>query len=217
MANLKNITELPVAESAEGLNLIVNDGGAAKQIAASEVGAQADWTETDENNPAYIKNKPHRELMYEWNFEADPNPDNGVWELYENVDEDLCWLTDPTEDTDWEIEVSQYSYREYWDEDAECYYYIVGDFGYTTCVNINKNYIGFHNDTSIQLNTWARCIESFPVGVNCWDNCCYLYAYNNKQLNFENGGFDSTQQGGAFIIEAEGGPFKSIKIYKVYR
>jgi hypothetical protein len=58
MANVKNITELPIAESAEGLNLIVNDGGAAKQIAASEVGAQADWAETNENSPAFIKNKP---------------------------------------------------------------------------------------------------------------------------------------------------------------
>lgn len=58
MANLKNITELPVAESAEGLNLIVNDNGAAKQIAASAVGAQADWNVTDESHPAFIKNKP---------------------------------------------------------------------------------------------------------------------------------------------------------------
>ena len=58
MANLKNITDLPLAESTEGLNLIVNDNGAAKQIAADEVGAQADWAVTDENNPAFIKNKP---------------------------------------------------------------------------------------------------------------------------------------------------------------
>lgn len=58
MANLKNITELPVAESADGLNLIVNDNGAAKQIAASAVGAQADFNITDESNPGFIKNKP---------------------------------------------------------------------------------------------------------------------------------------------------------------
>lgn len=58
MANLKNITDLPVAESAEGLNLIVNDNGAAKQIAAHEVGAQADWNVEDVSNPAFIKNKP---------------------------------------------------------------------------------------------------------------------------------------------------------------
>lgn len=58
MANLKNITELPVAESAEGLNLIVNDNGAAKQIAASAVGAQADWNVEDATSPSYILNKP---------------------------------------------------------------------------------------------------------------------------------------------------------------
>ena len=80
MANLKNITDLPVAESAEGLNLIVNDNGAAKQIAAGAVGAQADWTETDETSPAFIKNKPVEELDLDlkiditWNTEtSEPN------------------------------------------------------------------------------------------------------------------------------------------------
>lgn len=38
MANLKNINDLPVAESAEGLNLIANDNGAAKQIPAEFIG-----------------------------------------------------------------------------------------------------------------------------------------------------------------------------------
>lgn len=58
MTNFKSVTNLPLVESAEGLNLIVNDNGAAKQIAASAVGAQADWAETNENSPAFIKNKP---------------------------------------------------------------------------------------------------------------------------------------------------------------
>ena len=58
MANLKNITDVPVVESAEGLNLIVNDNGTAKQIPASAVGAQADWNVSDASNPAFIKNKP---------------------------------------------------------------------------------------------------------------------------------------------------------------
>ena len=57
MANLKNITDLPIAESTEGLNLIVNDNGAAKQIPANEVGAQADFLEEDETHPGFIKNK----------------------------------------------------------------------------------------------------------------------------------------------------------------
>ena len=58
MANLKSITELPVATSADGVNLIVNDNGYAKQIAAGAVGAQADWNVEDEANPAFVKNKP---------------------------------------------------------------------------------------------------------------------------------------------------------------
>lgn len=37
MANLKNITDVPMAESADGLNLIVNDNGAAKQMPANKL------------------------------------------------------------------------------------------------------------------------------------------------------------------------------------
>lgn len=68
MANLKNITELPVVESAEGLKLIVNDNGAAKQVAASAVGMQADWAETDETSPAFVKNKPVEEWDLDMNL-----------------------------------------------------------------------------------------------------------------------------------------------------
>ena len=74
MASLKNITELPVAESADGLNLIVNDNGAAKQIAASAVGAQADWSVTDENSPAFIKNKPEQ-VQPDWSQNDPTKPD----------------------------------------------------------------------------------------------------------------------------------------------
>ena len=61
MINLKNITELPMAESADGLNLIVNDNGAAKQIAASAVSVQADWNQNDSTKPDYVKNRPFYE------------------------------------------------------------------------------------------------------------------------------------------------------------
>ena len=69
MANLKNITDLPVAESAEGLNLIVEDNGSAKRIAAGAVGAQADFAVTDETSPAFIKNKPEV-AQADWNQNA---------------------------------------------------------------------------------------------------------------------------------------------------
>lgn len=144
MANLKSITELPVAESAEGLNLIVNDNGSAKQIAASAVGAQADWAVTDNTNPAFIKNKPKavqadwaennenspafiknkpapetKELVYEWNFSASEDPNDCVCEIVENINDDLSWLTTLSEDTGWEIEVSQYGFYNLYDEEND--------------------------------------------------------------------------------------------------
>ena len=61
MANLKNITELPMAESADGLNLIVNDNGAAKQMPASAVSVQADWDQNDPTKSDYVKNRPFYE------------------------------------------------------------------------------------------------------------------------------------------------------------
>lgn len=87
MANLKNITELPVAESAEGLNLIVNDNGSAKQIAASAVGAQADFAVTDENSPAFIKNKPEV-AQADWN-QNDSSAPNYVNNRTHWVDEEV--------------------------------------------------------------------------------------------------------------------------------
>lgn len=47
MATLKDITKLPLAESAEGVNLIVNDNGAAKQIAANAVGVKS-WNDLED-------------------------------------------------------------------------------------------------------------------------------------------------------------------------
>jgi hypothetical protein len=85
MVNLKNITDLPVAESAEGLNLIVNDNGAAKQIAASAVGAQADWAEMDETSPAFIKSKPVEEWDLDVAITVSWNEDSGSFVCSEVV------------------------------------------------------------------------------------------------------------------------------------
>lgn len=42
MANLKNITELPVTNFTESLKLIVNDSGATKQLSVTEIKATSD-------------------------------------------------------------------------------------------------------------------------------------------------------------------------------
>ena len=73
MANeLKSITDVPVVESADGVNLLVNAGGSAAQVPANSVGAQADWNETDETSPAYVKNKPATSgvTVYEMNWDT---------------------------------------------------------------------------------------------------------------------------------------------------
>lgn len=71
MKNLRDITELPLAESASNLNLIVNDNGTAKQIPAGLVGAQSDYNENDVNSPAFIKNRPFYEIPGDVLYDGD--------------------------------------------------------------------------------------------------------------------------------------------------
>ena len=105
MSNLKSITDLPLATSPEGLNLIVNDGGAAKQIAASAVGAQADWAEMNESSPSFIKNKPtsSRELIYSQDFTLEED----VWDFVQNLNNITEYFNN---DASLEIEIAQYGY-----------------------------------------------------------------------------------------------------------
>ena len=220
MANLKNITELPVVESAEGLKLIVNDDGRAKQIAASAVGMQADWNVTDESSPAFINNKPHRELMYEWNFEADENPDNCVWQFMENVDEDVSWLTTVSEDTGWEIEVSQYGYSIRWDDDTEMDMWMVNPDVYTTTFANNKGYYTrIQNDTAMSAWTLGARPEDY---MNDWSTeylpQVAIMSVYDKVFHDDNWNMTEVDNGGLIVAFVDdGGPLKSIKIYKVYR
>lgn len=45
-------------EPATSANVLVEENGEIKKVPKSAIGAQADWNETDETNPAYILNKP---------------------------------------------------------------------------------------------------------------------------------------------------------------
>lgn len=57
MANLKNITELPLADSIDGINLIANDNGSAKQVPADAIGKikSVNGVEPDENGSVNIE------------------------------------------------------------------------------------------------------------------------------------------------------------------
>ena len=47
-----------VAEARNDLNVLVEQDGEIGKVAKTQIGAQADWNETDETSPAYILNKP---------------------------------------------------------------------------------------------------------------------------------------------------------------
>lgn len=108
MVNFKNITDVPVVESAEGLNLIVNDNGAAKQIAASAVGAQADFNVTDESHPAFIKNKPEV-VQADWAETDASNPAFIKNKPVEEWDLDItCNIVFNTDDGNHDFDASEY-------------------------------------------------------------------------------------------------------------
>lgn len=59
MAEFKKLSAVEAVETvSETANVLIEENGVIKRAAKSEIGAQADWAETDENSPAFIKNKP---------------------------------------------------------------------------------------------------------------------------------------------------------------
>ena len=222
MANFKSITELPVASSSEGLNLIVNDNGAAKQIAASAVGAQADWAETNENSPAFIKNKPSssKELVYEWTpgIDEDGNPITDIDFFVQNIDDDMTWLTNKMDDCDFEIVLEQYAC--YYDSNSGDYvidsnveYTLIFGSGDTGCANAT-----FVKDSAANVEmVMADCVGSISYysmdGIEYDSSGAYISIYNKAQYNMDNDSPINVTTGGCIFIESR--PIKSIKIYKI--
>ena len=233
MANLKNITELPLAESSEGLNLIVSDGGAAKQIAASAVGAQADWIETDENSPAFIKNKPEvakKELMYEWNFSAADE----VYKIIENVEDDLTWLTVKNENIDYEI-VTEF-YGKAYDSDSGNRTIMNNTFSVLDSTHGNyeiTNYAGIsyiHEDDYIV--TIPHVLVGELYGYDRFNGCRiptkddstkelelldYVYFEISSNIHYNDNEYIlQVDCGGNFYFETSSyTPLKSVRIYKI--
>lgn len=220
MSNLKSITELPLAESAEGLNLIVNDGGAAKQIPASAVGAQADWNEADENSPSFIQNKPtklggyNRELVYEKSFAVEDE----VYDLAENFDDMSIFFEDGAEMA---AEVELYAYNQ---DENTCLSDSFGRMRLTQngrCVNI----------TFFEMidNSYAPCdvIDLYdpidPYYEFGTDNGrCYISGApgimlcNRVKIDENLGAFTACDDGGMLLMDvADSCSIKSVKLYKI--
>ena len=215
MANFKSIADLPVAETAEGLNLIVNDNGSAKQVAASAVGAQADWAIEDEKNPGFIKNKPHKELVYEWNFSVEDE----VYEIIENVDDDLTWLT--TSDTaNFEIVFTVYGTKWNYDESSNDYIpTIVPDAALTGLLGKNGYYTNFYEGEELWLyNYICSGLGSFKSN---WEDGGYdgadIYAYIYNKVHMDSDLYPTNVNiGGCLVFSADDDAYiKSVKLYKI--
>ena len=57
----KKLADVPLVESAEAPNLLIEEGGDVKKISSSNLvtpQTKADWAETDPNSAAFVLNKP---------------------------------------------------------------------------------------------------------------------------------------------------------------
>jgi hypothetical protein len=212
-----------VAEPLETANVLIEENGVIKRAPKNEIGAQADWAETDSSSPAFIKNKPvtGKELIYEWNF----TPDNTTAEIYENVDIDLSSLFEDKE-TEFEVIVEQYCLENSYDNES----------GNWSEPEIMEDSISAWNDAS-----WSYMknvplpfdpeyvvdyisIYSSGYDYNCEiDNHHYfcqsladIMIINGLNFNFEDGSINNVTNGGAFMVFGDS-PFKSIKIYKIVK
>lgn len=150
MANLKSITELPVVESAEGLNLIVNDNGSAKQIAASAVGRikTVNGTQPDDDGNIQIdtasswndlKDKPFYE---EQNITLEVE---GVPDEYGNYEGLKTSIVAGKEYTFF-IDDVEYSNTAYFDDTDVCVVLLALNSAGETVAWLNKNYISLNPD-----------------------------------------------------------------------
>jgi hypothetical protein len=216
MSNLKSITELPLAEFAEGLNLIVNDGGAAKQIPAGAVGAQADWNEADENSPSFIQNKPtklggyNRELVYEKSFTAED-------EVYDLMEADASFKVFFEDGVDLYSEIETYGFNITQDEPTDEFSSIVT--GQHSCL---KAYNVIFMDGNV-IDTFNTVFEGHfflnefsnnngdTIGLS---TCGGLFLLNKFAFTEAGPGPDENNCMLTMFSDSDN-PFKSVKLYKI--
>lgn len=178
-------------------SVLIEENGVIKRAPKHEVGGGA-----------------KKELIYEWNFSAEDE----VYEILENVNDDLTWLVTKSDSVDVEIAVTQYGRYE------------------MSLPDVQIDRVDANVTTDIVLDTkdyHAKNGQPQQFASNGWANSGYYdlendfkYQYsasglsvlNKKHLNFEEGTFTNVNIGGVISVYAkEGGPFKSVKIYKVTR
>ena len=189
-----------VAEPSESANVLIEENGVIKKVHKDEVGGGS-----------------KKELIYEWNFSADDE----VFEIIENVNEDISWLAYKTENADFEIEYI--TYQTYCDvEDNigmypdgeqkniinstnipyESSFYSVGDFDFQ---HFKAEVYG--------ITPWLpdTILQDGDFRPNHW-SCYFVNHYHCDPTNYE---LTKVDLGGTISFEEEYNPIKTIRIYKI--
>ena len=90
MAEFKKLSAVETVETVgETANVLIEENGVIRRAPKNEVGGS----------------KVEKELAYEWNFSADDE----VYEIVENTNDDLTWLTEKSDNIGWEIVTEVYA------------------------------------------------------------------------------------------------------------
>lgn len=233
MAEFKKLSAVEKVDSVDQTaTVLIEKDGVIKRAPKNEINVQADWTETDPSSSAFIKNKPSKELVYEWNFSADDE----VYEIYENVDEDLSWLTKRQDNIGFEIVAENYAFQYDYHRDNGSYNYIFFEDIFSTVSSADSPYYTRYTNVPFWGNQ-SHVIKELIRGEMYGPDMSYdhpiddmserkfrLYPFvlfdveNGTHYDFDND-FAPTnvENGGHIIIETDESPFKSVKIYKITR
>lgn len=191
-------------------SVLIEENGVIKRAPKDEVGGGA-----------------KKELVYKWNF----NVDDEIYEMYENVNEDLSWMTKKQDDVDFEIVAEFYACSYDYNEEYQQhnFRYLEDTFAtvssadspyYTRYTNIPYYEISYVGKEELQGEIYGyEKIFDYPIDDTTTRHftlasSVYFDIYNGTHMsgdwiptNVENGGF--------IMIESGQNPLKSVKIYKV--
>lgn len=196
----KKLSAVEAVESvSDAAHVLIEENGIIKRAPKDEVGGGV-----------------KKELVYEWNFSANDE----VYEIAENVDEDLSWMLDKNINIGFEVEAAFYG-----NEEQE----ITNDDGSTsmegvintdieailTITDSQYNIIRLKSDRDYLLFGLNECGGWMPSHVTLNNPCFELYIIDKKHID-EDWIYTEVSKGGAFEMYAGGyWPFKSIKVYKI--
>lgn len=204
-----------VASVSDTASVLIEEDGVIKRAPKDEVGGGA-----------------KKELVYEWNF----NVDDEIYEIYENVNEDLSWLTKRQDNIGFEIVAENYAFQHDWNEDNGDFNYVYFEDIFATVSSADIPYYARYTNVPHPDYQSYVCKEilrgelngfeiAYDYPINDMTNRCfrlfpgiYFNVESGTHYDFDNDWAPTNiEKGGCIMIEANNSRIKSVKIYKITR